>query len=203
VGSLPTGGGGGVAKGELDIGVAAHLAVLAPFADRRVDEILRRIQGWSRGRGGRQERDRAASPTRQGAAGRQLSSAHRSGSRWRRPHPGDHRPNPRAQSKPTTTIGLRPIPRSQAISRCVRPLVCTRRTASSSNSFVNRRCCVIEFLIAHGELSTFPRQVHDQPAVSDKATEIPPMPAEFRSGGSPSGLQVAGFSLQRENGLNR
>src|SRR6202165_2827095 len=53
----------------------------------------------------------------------------------------------------------RPIPRSPAISRCVRPLVCTRRTASSSNSFVNRRCCVIEFLIAHGELSTFPKQV--------------------------------------------
>src|SRR6202043_1842665 len=53
-----------------------------------------------------------------------------------------------------------PIPRSPAISRCVRPLVCTRRTASSSNSFVNRRCCVIEFLIAHRELSTFPQQVH-------------------------------------------
>src|SRR5207248_2670025 len=53
----------------------------------------------------------------------------------------------------------RPIPRSPAISRCVRPLVCTRRTASSSNSFVNRRCCVIEFLIAHRELSTFPKQV--------------------------------------------
>src|SRR3981081_3544896 len=56
----------------------------------------------------------------------------------------------------------RPIPRSPAISRCVRPLVCTRRTASSSNSFVNRRCCVIEFLIAHGEFSTFPKQVHDR-----------------------------------------
>ena len=54
----------------------------------------------------------------------------------------------------------RPIPRSPAISRCVRPLVCTRRRASSANSFVNRRCCVIEFLIAHRELSTFPRQVH-------------------------------------------
>src|SRR6202011_1277546 len=53
-----------------------------------------------------------------------------------------------------------PIPRSPAISRCVRPLVCTRRTASSSKSFVNRRCCLIEFLIAHGELSTFPKQVH-------------------------------------------
>jgi hypothetical protein len=33
------------------------------------------------------------------------------------------------------------------------------RTASSANSFVNHRCCVIEFLIAHGELSTFPKQV--------------------------------------------
>jgi hypothetical protein len=54
----------------------------------------------------------------------------------------------------------RPIPRSPAISRCVRPLVCTRRTASSANSFVNGHCCVIEFLIAHGELSTFPKQVH-------------------------------------------
>jgi len=42
-----------------------------------------------------------------------------------------------------------PIPRSPAISRCVRPLVCTRRTASSANSLVNRRCCIIEFLIAH------------------------------------------------------
>src|SRR3979411_2442063 len=54
-----------------------------------------------------------------------------------------------------------PIPRSPAISRCVRPLVCTRRTASSSNSFVNRCCCVIEFLIAHRELSTSPKQVQD------------------------------------------
>ena len=39
------------------------------------------------------------------------------------------------------------------------PLVCARRTASSRNSFVNRRCCVIEFLIVHRELSTFPKQV--------------------------------------------
>src|SRR4051794_8413237 len=53
-----------------------------------------------------------------------------------------------------------PIPKSPAISRCVRPLVCARRTASSSNSFVNRRCCVIEFLIAQWELSTFSKQVH-------------------------------------------
>src|SRR5262249_174415 len=58
----------------------------------------------------------------------------------------------------------RPIPRSPAISRCVRPLVCTKRTASSSNSFVNRRCCVIEFLIAHRELSTFPKQVQLWPS---------------------------------------
>src|SRR4051794_40889814 len=54
-----------------------------------------------------------------------------------------------------------PIPRSPAISRWVRPLVRARRTASSSNSFVNRRCCVIEFLIAHRELSTFLKQVHN------------------------------------------
>src|SRR5712672_1596640 len=60
----------------------------------------------------------------------------------------------------------RPIPRSPAISRCVRPLVRARRTASSANSFVNRRCCVIEFLIAHGELSTFPKQVHARPIES-------------------------------------
>jgi len=39
----------------------------------------------------------------------------------------------------------RPTPRSSATSRCVRPLVATSRTASSSNSFVNRRCFVIEF----------------------------------------------------------
>src|SRR4051794_22687270 len=57
-----------------------------------------------------------------------------------------------------------PIPRSPAISRCVRPLVCARRTASSLNSLVNRRCCVIEFLIAHWELSTFLKQIHE-PAV--------------------------------------
>jgi len=53
-----------------------------------------------------------------------------------------------------------PDPQITAISRCVRPLVCTRRTASSSNSFVNRRCCIIEFLISHEEHSTFPKQVH-------------------------------------------
>ena len=49
----------------------------------------------------------------------------------------------------------RPIPRSLAISRCVRPLVCTRRTASSANSFVNRRCCVIEFLLLIGNSPLF------------------------------------------------
>src|SRR3954451_12988421 len=37
-----------------------------------------------------------------------------------------------------------PIPRSSAISRCVRPLVCASRTASSANSGVNL-CFVIEF----------------------------------------------------------
>src|ERR1700680_1861565 len=62
-----------------------------------------------------------------------------------------------------------PIPRSPAISRCVRPLVCTRRTASSSNSFVTRCACVIEFLIAHRELSTFPQQVQ-RTAASIKST---------------------------------
>src|SRR6202453_4276326 len=36
----------------------------------------------------------------------------------------------------------RPIPRSSAISRCVRPLVSTRRTASASNSLPNRRCAL-------------------------------------------------------------
>src|SRR3954454_1516814 len=56
-----------------------------------------------------------------------------------------------------------PIPRSLAISRCVRPLVCARRTAPSLNSFVNRRCCVIEFLIAHWELPIFLKQVQSEP----------------------------------------
>src|SRR4051812_38592453 len=70
----------------------------------------------------------------------------------------------RSRLRPTHRTSVdSPIPRSPAISRCVRPLVCARRTASSSNSFVNRRCCVIEFLIAHWELSTFPKQVHHQP----------------------------------------
>src|SRR4051794_15044195 len=70
----------------------------------------------------------------------------------------------RSRLRPTHRTSVdSPIPRSPAISRCVRPLVCARRTASSSNSFVNRRCCVIEFLIAHWELSTFPKQVHDGP----------------------------------------
>src|SRR6186997_185639 len=67
---------------------------------------------------------------------------------------------PRSRFRPIQRTSVdSPIPRSPAISRCVRPLVCTRRTASSSNSFVNRRCCVIEFLIAHRELSTLPKQV--------------------------------------------
>lgn len=39
-----------------------------------------------------------------------------------------------------------PIPRSSATSRCVRPLVCTSRTASASNSCVNRLFCIMEFL---------------------------------------------------------
>src|SRR3954454_1405648 len=68
---------------------------------------------------------------------------------------------PRSRLRPIQRTSVdSPIPRSPAISRCVRPLVCAKRTASSSNSFVNRRCCVIEFLIAHWELSTFPKQVH-------------------------------------------
>src|SRR3954453_8483039 len=66
----------------------------------------------------------------------------------------------RSRLRPTQRTSVdSPIPRSPAISRWVRPLVCARRTASCSNSFVNRRCCVIEFLIAHRELSTFPKQV--------------------------------------------
>src|SRR3954451_17270136 len=66
----------------------------------------------------------------------------------------------RSRLRPTQRTSVdSPIPRSPAISRWVRPLVCARRTASCSNSLVNRRCCVIEFLIAHRELSTFPKQV--------------------------------------------
>ena len=57
------------------------------------------------------------------------------------------------------------MPKSSAISRCVRPLVSTRRTASCANSFVNRCCCLIEFLIAQKELSTFPKQVQYDIAV--------------------------------------
>src|SRR5437764_15190031 len=52
------------------------------------------------------------------------------------------------------------------------PLVCTRRTASSANSFVNRRCCVIEFLIAHRELSTFPKQVQTAATIADEAVRL-------------------------------
>src|SRR4029077_13039083 len=77
---------------------------------------------------------------------------------------------PRSRLRPIQRTSVdRPIPRSPAISRCVRPLVCTRRTASSANSFVNRRCCIIEFLIAHGELSTFPKQVQHPRRRSDRA----------------------------------
>jgi hypothetical protein len=66
----------------------------------------------------------------------------------------------RSGLRPTQRTSVdRPIPRSPAISRCVRPLVCTGRTASSANSFVNRRCCIFEFLFSHGELSTFTKQV--------------------------------------------
>ncbi|VTZ50673.1 hypothetical protein MPC4_270034 [Methylocella tundrae] len=43
-----------------------------------------------------------------------------------------------------------PIPRSCATSRCVRPLVRTRRTASSSNSRVKRFCSGIELCRASG-----------------------------------------------------
>ena len=53
--------------------------------------------------------------------------------------------------------------RSYAIAHCVRPLVRAKRTASSSNSLVNRCCCVIEFLMRHWELSIFTKQV--QPAL--------------------------------------
>src|SRR4051812_36477018 len=70
---------------------------------------------------------------------------------------------PRSRLRPIQRTSVdSPIPRSPAISRCVRPLVCARRTASSANSFVNRRCCVIEFLIAHRELSTLPKQVQPE-----------------------------------------
>src|SRR5215208_2294138 len=80
----------------------------------------------------------------------------------------------RSRLRPTHRTSVdSPIPRSPAISRCVRPLVCARRTASSSNSFVNRRCCVIEFLIAHWELSTFPKQVHLKAGVMEDGLVSP------------------------------
>jgi hypothetical protein len=53
-----------------------------------------------------------------------------------------------------------PTPRSSAISRWVLPLVRTRRTASSSNSAVNRRCYFMRGLLHHRDHSTFPKQVH-------------------------------------------
>jgi hypothetical protein len=47
----------------------------------------------------------------------------------------------------------RPIPKSPPMSRCVRPLLRDFRSGAYG------RCCVIEFLIAHRKLSTFPTQV--------------------------------------------
>src|SRR5262249_764951 len=76
----------------------------------------------------------------------------------------------------------RPIPKSPAISRCVRPLVSTRRTASCANSFVNRRCCLIEFLIAQKELSTFPEQVQnclENPASRSQSRPYLPLVSEW------------------------
>ena len=62
-------------------------------------------------------------------------------------------------------------PRSSPISRFVRPLVCSRRTASSSNAFVNRfRSISRNLLPTHQELSTFPKQVQHHPS----ATLAPP-----------------------------
>jgi hypothetical protein len=52
-----------------------------------------------------------------------------------------------------------PTTRSSAISRWVPPIVRTRRTASSSNSFIDRRCCFMEVLLRHRDFSTFPKQV--------------------------------------------
>ena len=51
-----------------------------------------------------------------------------------------------------------PTPRPSAISRWGLPLARTRRTFSSSNSAVNRRCCFMRVLLHHRDLSTFPRQ---------------------------------------------
>jgi hypothetical protein len=45
------------------------------------------------------------------------------------------------------------------ISRRGHPRVRASRIASCSNSFVNCRCCFIEFLTPHRELFTFPGQV--------------------------------------------
>ncbi len=53
-------------------------------------------------------------------------------------------PDSRSRLRPIQRTSVdRPTPGSSATSRCVRPLV--SRTASSSNSFVNRRCFVIGF----------------------------------------------------------
>jgi hypothetical protein len=54
----------------------------------------------------------------------------------------------------------RPMPRSSAISRRLRPLVPTNRTASSSNSSVERPCRVMGFPPPHQQPSTLPKQVY-------------------------------------------
>jgi hypothetical protein len=63
---------------------------------------------------------------------------------------GPHRLPSRAKKKAVAYFRMprsvdSPIPRSPAVSRWVRPLVRASRTASSSNSFVNSGCCIIEF----------------------------------------------------------
>jgi hypothetical protein len=89
------------------------------------------------------------------------------------PPPPENLILPQAEALIQRTSVDSPIPRSPAISRCVRPLVCARRTASSSNSFVNRRCCIFEFLCTHRELSTFPTKVHSSAAARRRRPRVP------------------------------
>jgi hypothetical protein len=68
-----------------------------------------------------------------------------------------------------------PTPRSSAISRWVRPLVRTSRTASSSNSFVNRRCCFMGGPLASSGPLYFPEAVPTKALWLERLRLFPPI----------------------------
>jgi hypothetical protein len=93
--------------------------------------------------------------------------------------------------------GHRPaIPRSPAISRWVRPLVRASRTASSSNSCVNRRCCIIEFLTPQRELATFLGQVQ---GLARRALLTDLSPAPYANATHPRQRTRKSHASQRES----